>query len=44
MDAKEKLGPVNINEEIVKQCVKKTMKDLGRATVTYALPTPVPSR
>ncbi len=29
MDAKEKHEPVNINEEFVKQCVKKTTKDLG---------------
>jgi competence protein ComFB len=26
---KEELEPININEEFVKSCVKKTMKDLG---------------
>lgn len=25
----EKLEPININEEFVKQCVRKTMRDLG---------------
>lgn len=29
MNLSEKLEPVNINEEFVKQCVAKTMKDLG---------------
>lgn len=29
MDLHEKLEPININEEFVKQCVAKTMKDLG---------------
>lgn len=29
MNLTEKLEPININEEFVKQCVAKTMKDLG---------------
>lgn len=29
MELTEKLEPININEEFVKQCVRKTMKDLG---------------
>ena len=29
MELTEKLEPININEEFVKQCVAKTMKDLG---------------
>ena len=29
MELTEKVEPININEEFVKQCVKKTMKDLG---------------
>jgi competence protein ComFB len=29
MVANDKLEPVNINEEFVKECVRKTMKDLG---------------
>ncbi|NLT15198.1 MAG: late competence development ComFB family protein [Clostridiales bacterium] len=29
MDLKDKLEPININEEFVKQCVRKTISDLG---------------
>jgi competence protein ComFB len=29
MELTDKLEPININEEFVKQCVMKTMKDLG---------------
>lgn len=29
MDLEDKLEPININEEFVKQCVRQTIKDLG---------------